>query len=314
MWCVIAAECDLPTMLALSRTCVSLFVLLGSFIQLMDKCLLVGAKHMLNRIKRASHFFHALRWEQLTGRAGATFVQDVMCEHLQRLPLARYLQGLDDVLTLNEHTAIVGDYVRAHCLEAFRKAGVRVESVPVKYLADEVDVWVSRSADPKRVIPYVERFSGKLFARVRRTSVYKITSTVPNDVPNMRFLLAGERAQRNPLSRYGVQFYGPARAPWWMDDMFALEQSVAQIALTDCWYRDTVNDGELWMTPLAAYALVTGKAFVLADPKTPLPVLEIAIGINGACVLVRPPPVLERAKERKEELWTWTTMLSASGY
>ncbi len=315
LWRVIAAECDLPTTLALSRSHVGIFVVLGSFVQMMDKCLLVGAKHMLNKIERASHFFHAFRWEQLTGREGATFVQDVMREHFQRLPLARYLRGLHDEHTLSDDTVIVGDYVRAHCLEAFRKAGVRVESVPLKYHTDEVDVWVSRAVDPKRIIPYVERFKGEFFTHATESSVYEIASKVPRDVPTMRFLLTGELERRKFLSLYGMPFCGQSRVPWWIDDLLMLGQSVAQIALTDCWWRDEHNGAEMWMTPLAAYALVTGKAFVLAAASTPLRVLEVMKDVNGAVqVLLRPPPVLQRVKASTGESWTWKTMLSASGY
>jgi hypothetical protein len=247
-----------PTYLALSRVSVATFVALGSLVQVMEKYL----KHDQNRkhkylppIVPAHQLFHSIRWEQLTGRHGATFEIDVIENHFHQLHIARFFQSLRDRETLSECTAISGSIVCDHMLEAFHKAHVsnvctRSSRVSETILAMTIKYSVNPGPMLDEICDFLNRLTvvgaNKLTSTdLKQRPFFIINSCLPGDASFIYVTLVPDCYENR----------GPC---WWC--MYTLfEYPEEQMVLSERWWMKENNSSGLWMSPFAAYSLLTGK-------------------------------------------------------
>jgi hypothetical protein len=266
---------DVATYLALARVCRAWTSVLGDVVSVVEHVLRTAttAEARLGpmRVVRAADLWPDYRWQQLTQRADATFATDVV-RPLTNDAWPAAMCGLPAV--------VAGGYARAMLLKQCRAAGVaRIPPALSEAYAD-VDVWTTRSSSSTNAI---DTFAQAL-AIPRGLSLYSnngMTSRIDTParaggcfgpVPIQLIIHEGHldhcihRCFRNPCEGEHVP-----KNPGRYSCLFGrhdLEATTSGPAFLDCFDLAApavaFNDWDVWLTPLAAYAMLTGRC-VVAD-------------------------------------------------
>lgn len=289
IWCeeVAPRTTSVGEYVSLSQTCVSLFLALGQLVSVVEHLLRVepaAVRVRAQRCIRGATLFPPHRWRQLTSRSEADFVQDVVENHILPLPIC-HLNGSYTLAPIY----IAGGYARGRVLAACRAAGVTRIPASLSEEAADLDLWTdaehvqiekAHTIAPLLHSLLLHRPGGipwdSLVGEPRRWDIPREDSSLGLPVQ----VIALHRDWH--LRKCGLlgRFCSTGKCLWHHregdDHQMNCVAERNHVTLRpgpiviECFDMPASSvafsprDGTVWMTPLAAYAMLTGKC-VVAD-------------------------------------------------